>query len=111
MTSELRPSDIISEFVSGAPKNYAYRVLKGEGREKSVCKVRGISLNYNASKMVHFKVMRDMNLKAKMGDEPSALNGHADKKIERKRAGCATEAIVTLSEGKRYRISVLRDGD
>jgi len=26
MTSELRPSEIISEFVSGGPKNYAYRV-------------------------------------------------------------------------------------
>jgi len=33
MTSELRSSDIISEFVSGAPRNYAYRVLKGDGRE------------------------------------------------------------------------------
>ena len=29
ITSELRPSEFISEFVSGGPKNYAYRVMTG----------------------------------------------------------------------------------
>jgi len=42
MTSELRPSEAISEFVSGGPKNYAYRVLDSVTGTvgKTVCKVR-----------------------------------------------------------------------
>jgi len=63
MTSELRSSESISEFVSGGPKNNAYRLLDtGDGREKAVCKVRGITLNYNTMKMVNFVVIRDMYL-------------------------------------------------
>ena len=55
MNSELRTSETISEFVSGGPKNYTYSVLDtGDGREKIVCKIRGLTLNYNASKMVNF---------------------------------------------------------
>ena len=45
MTSELRSSESIIEFVSGGPKNYAYRIVT-EGkkrRKKTVCKVRGIT--------------------------------------------------------------------
>ena len=34
MTSELRPSEFISEFVSGGPTNYAYRVMTGGTCEK-----------------------------------------------------------------------------
>jgi len=38
---------IIEEFVSGGPKNYAYKTIKAETLEsKTVCKVRGITLNY-----------------------------------------------------------------
>jgi hypothetical protein len=46
MTSELKPSERILEYVSGGPKNYSYRVIDTEtGRSKTVCKVRGITLN------------------------------------------------------------------
>jgi len=38
----------------------------GGGREKSVCKVRGITLYYNDSKMGNFRVIRDMIL----GNDP-----------------------------------------
>ena len=44
MTSELRPSEFIYDFVSGGSKNYAYRVMTGgTGGEvdKTVCKMRG----------------------------------------------------------------------
>jgi len=33
MTSELRPSESISEFVSGGPKNYAYKIVT-EGKKE-----------------------------------------------------------------------------
>jgi hypothetical protein len=46
MTFELNPSEMILEFVSGGPKNYAYRVKDIViGLSKTVCKVRGITLN------------------------------------------------------------------
>ena len=47
-------------------KTYAYRELTWESREQTVCKVRGINLNYNSSKMVNFEVIRDMMLRWKL---------------------------------------------
>jgi len=41
MTSELRPIEYVSEFVSGGPKNYAYRIIDSVTcRAAPVCKVR-----------------------------------------------------------------------
>jgi len=63
MTPELRPTDNISEFVGGVTKNYAYRTVDtATGQTNTVCKVRGITLNYSASQLVKFKVIRDMIL-------------------------------------------------
>jgi len=45
MTSELKPCEYISEYVSGGPKNYSYKTHNTEtGTEATVCKVRGITL-------------------------------------------------------------------
>jgi hypothetical protein len=50
MTSELKPNEIICEVVCAGPKNYAYRTVNTMTAAcKTVCKVRGISLNYSAS--------------------------------------------------------------
>jgi hypothetical protein len=47
MTSELKPNEIISKVVSAGPKNCAYRTVNlMTGECKTVCKVRGITLNY-----------------------------------------------------------------
>jgi len=43
--------------MSRVSKNYAYRLITNEG-EKTVCKVRGTTLNYHASKMLNFEVIR-----------------------------------------------------
>ena len=52
MTSELKPGECICEFVSGGSKNYAYKSINSmTGEEKTVCKVRGITLNYSASQL------------------------------------------------------------
>jgi len=46
MTSELKPLQFIEEYVSGGPKNYAYKIVdSATGERKTVCKVRGIMLN------------------------------------------------------------------
>ena len=62
MTTELKPEQYIAEFVSDGPKNYACRVIDTVGRSKTVCKVRIITLNYTASQLVNFDVIRDMIL-------------------------------------------------
>jgi hypothetical protein len=57
----MTPGLHIEEFVSGGPKNYAYRTVNPTtGVRETVCKVRGITLNYSASKLVNFDAMRDM---------------------------------------------------
>ena len=59
MTSELQPDEIISEVVCAGPKNCAYKTINSvTGENKSVCKVRGITLNYSASQVVNFAKMR-----------------------------------------------------
>ena len=54
------------EVVCTGPKNYAYRMYNSAtGESKTVCKVRGITLNYNASQMVNFAKMKEMILSRK----------------------------------------------
>jgi len=51
LTSELRPSQTITEVVSDGPKNNAYRVIDSVTTDSQIIyKIRGITLNYNASK-------------------------------------------------------------
>jgi hypothetical protein len=42
MTDELKPGEYIEVFVSGGPKNYAYRICNRDAtkKPKTVCKVR-----------------------------------------------------------------------
>ena len=89
VTSELRPSESISEFLSDGPKNYKYMVLTRNVREKTVCKVKGITVNYYASKMVM------MILRGNTGDESYVVNVRTDKKIKRNRAEGGTVSIAT----------------
>jgi len=104
MTSELRATEYISEFVSGGHKNYAYRVIDtGTGGSTTVCKVRGITLNYSAMHLVNFNVIWDMIIGSW---EPTAMV-HT-KKIQRKRKRGGTVAIVTEPEDKTYRISFFK---
>ncbi|XP_074648849.1 uncharacterized protein LOC141904197 [Tubulanus polymorphus] len=56
MTDELGRNCYITEFVSGGPKNYSYKVLDTETNRYSYeCKVKGINLNYRNSQVVNFK--------------------------------------------------------
>ena len=85
ITNELQPGEFIDELVSGGPKNYAYRVGNRTDKTKkpeTVCKVRGITLNYSASQMVNVDVIRDMILNRRPDE---VLTVHADRKIKRKR--------------------------
>ena len=69
MTSELKPSKFAEEFVCGGLKYYAYKVIDTvTDKRKMICKVRGIKLDYNASQLDNFDVIRDMNLKETKGE-------------------------------------------
>ena len=64
MTLELKSGFHIEEFVSGGPKNYAYRIVDFvTGNCETACKVRGITLNYSASQTVNFDVMNALILR------------------------------------------------
>ena len=84
MTSELRPTEYVSEFVSGVRKNYAYTVNDtATGWAATVCKVRSITLNYRAKQLMTFDVIKTMIL----GTEEPTVTVHTEKKIKRKRNG------------------------
>jgi hypothetical protein len=77
----------------------------GEG--KTVCKVRGITLNYSTSQLVNFHKIKEMILK---GDEQETVTVHTQKKIRRKRGKGGDERIniITEPEDKLYRVSFLK---
>ena len=56
LTDELDPGDYITTFVSRGPKNYAYVTNNG----KSQTKIRGITLNYAATRKLNLNVMRGL---------------------------------------------------
>ena len=54
MKNELEPGDVITEFVSGGPKNYTYRTKEGHVE----CKVRGFTLNVRGAAVINFETMK-----------------------------------------------------
>ena len=74
----------IEEFLSGGPKNYAYSVFcPSTGERTTKCKVKGITLNYENSKVVNFTTFRDMMLK-----DTAPVHVHNPKKDQEKTRWC-----------------------
>ena len=69
LTDELDPGDYITTFISGGPKNYAYITNNG----KSETKIRGITLDYAATKKINLDVMRHL--------VDSHVNCHTEEKV------------------------------
>jgi hypothetical protein len=108
MTSELKPSEYISEFVSGGSRNYAYKTVNTvKGAESTVCKVRVFTLNYGASQVLNFEKLQQMILK---GTGQDTVTIHTERKIKRKRVkdGEGNVQTVTESVDKTYRVSFLK---
>jgi hypothetical protein len=107
MTNELQPGEFIDEFFSGGPKNYAYRVINSTDitkQPKNVCKVMCVTLNYSASQLVNFEVIRAMILNGRAGD---VVTVHTARKIKRKRKEGGV-SILTEAEDKIYRAFFLK---
>jgi hypothetical protein len=105
ITSELKPNEIISEVVCAGPKNYAYKTFNSvTGASKTVCKIRGFTLNYHASQLVNFAKMKDMILSM---DDNETVTVRTEKKIKRKR-GAGGVSIISEPEEKKYKVSFLK---
>ena len=108
MTSELKPGEFICQFVSGGPKNYAYKSINSvTGDKKPVCKVRGITLKYSASQLVNFESIRRMILRGVDG-ETDTVTVRTERKIKRKRGNGGRVQIVTEPEDKMCRVSFFK---
>ena len=71
---------------------------------KTIRKVRGLTLNYNASELVSSDVIRDMILKEMEG----TVTVHTAKKIKPRREGGEVVSVITEAEDKMYRISFFK---
>jgi len=102
MTNELAcygDGAYIDEFVSGGPKNYAFKVtIDGDQIVKNVVKIRGVSLNYLAKEIVNFDEIKDMVFKYAKGDRVVKVVNET--KILRNNNRC----IYTGRRDKDYRI-------
>ena len=97
LTDELDAGDYITTFISGGPKNYAYLTNNG----KTETKIRGITLNYDATKKINMDVMRHV--------VDSRVNGHNEEKVTVENPHKITrdkkeKNIVTKKMKKDYRI-------
>jgi len=105
MQSELKKGEVIVEVVCAGPKNYAYKTYTSATDEsKTVCKVRGITLNYKASQLVNFEKIKDMSL-SKKDDETVIVR--TENKIKRKKIELGVH-LISEPEDKTYRVSFLK---
>jgi hypothetical protein len=113
MQSELRPCEYIDEFASGRVEKLRVNDMRPRRQTRpvrTVCKVRGITLNYSTLQQVNFEVIRDLVLK-RIGEDVAPVMVHTKKikhkKIDRanKGVGGTPVAVVTEPEVKMYRIS------
>ena len=97
LTDELDAGDYITTFISGGPKNYAYVTNNG----KTQTKIRGITLNYAATKTINLDVMRhlvDSHVNCNTEEKVTVVIPH---KITRDKK---EKNIVTKRMKKDYRI-------
>ena len=90
-TDELKGKHI-TRFVSGGPKNYGYEVSD----KTTYCKVKGLTLNYQASQIVNFNTMLSMV----KGDEGQKVALTYPSKITRERG----HVVRSRSMTKQYRV-------
>jgi hypothetical protein len=105
LTSELKSNEVICEVVCAGPKNYAYRTVNTMTAEcKTICKFRGIALNYSASQLVNFAKMKEIILST---DADETVTVRTKNKIKRKRCNGGVN-IISQPEEKTYRLSFLK---
>jgi hypothetical protein len=87
----------ICEFLAGGPKNYALKFSLSDNTFKTVCKVRGITLNYDTSKVVNFDCLKNLILY-------DADNVVVRTEKNKRKRGTEGIYIVSEPEDKIYRV-------
>lgn len=93
---KIHPEAYIEEFVSGGPKNYAFRVFSPTDGYVDVCKVKGITLNYENTQVVNFSSMRDMILN-KDGDDQLIVSHKQFRRTN-------DHSVITINQNKVYKL-------
>ena len=97
LTDELN-GDYITTFLSGGPKNYGYVTNTGE----DILKIRGITLTYDATKILNIDTMRDLvDSYVVDGDRHEKVTINIPYKITRDKK---EKNIVTKRTKKDYRV-------
>ena len=96
LTDELN-GDYITSFVSGGPKNYAYRTKKG----KTETKIRGITLDYAATGKINHDIILELVHLHTNGNTEEKVTVDISFKITRDKK---EKNIVTKKMKKDYRI-------
>ena len=94
LTDELDGAHIIT-FASGRPKNYSYETNKGE----TICKVRGITLNYRTKQFINHNVVCDMIFLKSVSNENDKITVDIPYKIVR---DTRDKVVKTKSDTKDY---------
>ena len=92
LTDEV-PQGKITEFVTAGPKNYAYKVMRQDGHIETVCKVRGITLNYKNALDINFDSIKDVVTE----NQSKTINVKGHQIIRR------DKSLLTVEHSKRYR--------
>jgi len=81
------------------------RLNSTTGEHKTECKVRGITLNYNASQIVNFDKIKEMILNR---DANETIKVHRERKKLKEKKVKGGVQIVTEPEDKIYRVCFLK---
>jgi hypothetical protein len=93
------PNNSILSFVSGGPKNYAYKLQHpNEDGTQTCCKIRGITLNHNNQLLINYSTVEQM---VKSGDSNDVVTVIDTSKICRNKT---TTTLLTRTVTKDYRI-------
>ena len=91
------PNARIVKFVGMGPKNYGYEFIDKHGKRKSTCKVKGLTLDYNTSQVIHFDRMLNW-VKGESKDFRETVNYHRIRKHKDK-------TVATELQSKTYRFT------
>ena len=91
------PNARIVKFVGMGPKNYGYEFVDKDGKRKSTCKVKGLTLDYNTSQVIHFDRMLNW-VKGESKDFRETINYHRIRKHKDK-------TVATELQSKTYRFT------
>ncbi len=104
MTDELKdygPGSYITEFISGGPKNYAYKVHSTKDGQEHICtKVKGFTLNAPTAKIITFEAMKRLVLDFTQGGDENEQIEVKSSEIRR----LPDYRVATLTLSKRYQV-------